>query len=282
MNQILRKELIAPEVFCYVVHSPEIARRRKPGQFVILHLSEAGERFPLTIADADSGAGTITLIFQRVGKSTAALARLEEGDCIRDLAGPLGNPTHIERFGHVVCVGGGVGTAPLLPMARALKVAGNRITSIIGGRSKEYVILRTEFEAVSERVIYSTDDGSFGVHGFTSDVLRSLLEKGEHIDAVVAVGPVPMMKAISDLTRPYAIRTIVSLNPIMVDGTGMCGGCRVTVGGKTKFTCVDGPEFDAHQVDFAELMKRQRLYLREESTSMERHSPEECKLGIRK
>jgi len=269
-NRILTREILAPEVYRYEIEAAEISKKAKPGQFVILRLSETGERFPLTIAEADPGEGRITLIFRKLGKSTSDLASLRKGDCILDLVGPLGKPSRIERYGRVVCIGGGVGMAPLLPIARALRNAENRITTILGARTREEIFLEKEFEAMSDQIFFSTDDGSYGRHGFVTDCLRDLLDGGAQIDAVFAVGPAVMMKAVADLTRPRKIRTIVSLNPIMIDGTGMCGGCRVTVGGKTRLTCVDGPEFDAHQVDFDELMKRQRFYEKEEALSAER------------
>ncbi len=272
MNKVVSKEALAPEVFRYEVEAAEISKKAKPGQFVILRLSETGERFPLTIAEANPESGTITLIFRKLGKSTLDLSCLQKGDSILDLAGPLGNPTRIERYGEVVCIGGGVGMAPLLPIARVLGTAGNRITTILGARISEEIFLKEEFKAISDRLLFSTDDGSFGQHGFVTDVLKKLLEEGKQIDAVFAIGPVVMMAAVANLTRPGNIRMVVSLNPIMIDGTGMCGGCRVRVGGRTLFTCVDGPEFDAHQVDFDELMKRQRFYLKEEALSLERAS----------
>jgi ferredoxin/flavodoxin---NADP+ reductase len=271
MAQIRTKELIAPKVYLMKLDAPRIARKRKAGQFVILRVLETGERFPLTIADSDPDAGTITIIFQVVGKSTQDLENLGVGDDVLDLVGPLGEPTHIENFGHVVCIGGGVGIAPVYPIVCAMKEAGNKVTSIISARSEEILILEDEMGAASDELKYATDDGSKGFKGFPTQVLQGMMDAGEKIDLVVAVGPVPLMRAVCEVTRPTGIRTMVSLNPIMVDGTGMCGGCRVTVGGETKFVCVDGPEFDGHAVDFDELVKRQRTYQTMERVSVEHH-----------
>jgi len=257
--QIIRNEVLAPQVHRLVVNAPRVAAARRPGQFVIVHLKDGAERIPLTIADAD--AGTITLIIQAVGPSTQQIVDVPAGGAIRDVAGPLGLPTHIERWGKVVCVGGGVGTAVLYPLAKALADAGNEVTTLIGGRSAPFVILRDELAAFSREVLVTTEDGSLGVKGLVTAVLGEILaDPQRRPDAVFAVGPVPMMRAVAEQTRPAGIKTIVSLNPIMVDGTGMCGGCRVTVGGRIKFACVDGPEFDGHQVDFGELQQRQNTY----------------------
>ncbi|MDD5101110.1 MAG: sulfide/dihydroorotate dehydrogenase-like FAD/NAD-binding protein, partial [Syntrophales bacterium] len=246
-----------------------IARKRRAGQFVILKMDEKGERIPLTIVDSDEKTGTLTIIFQVVGKSTAALACLKAGDALLDLQGPLGNPTEIENFGHVVCIGGGVGVGVVYPLAAALKKAGNNVTSIIGSRTKSLLILEEEMKKVSDRLIVATDDGSYGFHGFVSAVLQNLIDAKEKIDRVYAIGPVPMMRVLCNVTKPHGIPTVVSLNSIMVDATGMCGACRVSVGGKTKFTCVDGPEFDGHQVDFELLANRLRMYASQEKQSME-------------
>ena len=267
--KVLSKEEIAPQIKRMVVSAPLIARKAKAGQFVILRVDEYGERFPLTLVDWSPHEGTITLIFQEVGVSTRKLGELNAGDYIEDIVGPLGNPTEIEKYGHVAVIGGGVGTALIYPWVRALKEAGNHITTIIGARSANLLLLEKELSELSDEIYISTDDGTKGMKGFTSDVLRNLLEKGKKFDLVMAAGPVPMMKAVADVTRPYGIKTIVSLNPIMVDGTGMCGGCRVTVGGKTRFACVDGPEFDAHEVDFRELMNRLRTYQDEERKALQ-------------
>jgi len=267
--EILEARLLATAVRQLNIAALEIARKRKPGQFVVLRINEEGERIPLTMADADPQAGTITLIFQEVGTSTAKLGKLKGGDSISDLIGPLGVPTHIEKFGTVVCVGGGIGIAPVYPIAKGMREAGNTVLSIIGARTKDLLILEEEMAQVSNVLKISTDDGSYGYHGFVSDVLQDFIDQGTTIDLVVAIGPVPMMRVVCNVTRNKNIKTVVSLNPIMVDATGMCGACRVTVGGRTRFVCVDGPEFDGHQVDFAELVKRQRAYLGPEKKAYE-------------
>ena len=265
MFKVLSKEEIAPEIKRSVVLAPLIAERAQPGQFVIVKVDERGERFPLTLVDWDPEKGTITVIYQEVGVSTRKLGKLEAGDYVEDVVGPLGNPMEVERYGEVAVVGGGVGTGLMYPWVKALKEAGNRVVSIVGARNESLLLPEDELRALSDEFHVSTDDGSKGFKGFTSDVLKSLLEQGRRFDRVMAVGPAPMMRAVAEVTRPYKIKTVVSLNPIMVDGTGMCGGCRVTVGGETKFACVDGPEFDAHQVDFRELMNRLRTYVEEET-----------------
>lgn len=269
MFPIVEAKPLAPAVKQFKISAPEIAKKRKPGQFVVLRINEEGERIPLTIADVDAEAGTITLIFQEVGKSTAQLGKLMAGEAISDLIGPLGVPTHIEKFGTVVCVGGGIGIAPVYPIAKAMWEAGNTVLSIIGARTKELLILEEEMAKVSHVLKISTDDGSYGYHGFVSDILQDIIDAGTHIDLVVAIGPVPMMRVVCNVTRNKNLKTIVSLNPIMVDATGMCGACRVTVDGKTRFVCVDGPEFNGHQVNFAELVKRQRAYLDQEKQALE-------------
>jgi len=284
MNEILEKRRLGPDVFRMELAYPKLARKARPGQFVIVRASEDGERIPLTIADTDPEAGSITLIFQVVGKSTTLLAHREPGDTILDVVGPLGVPTEIKRFGRVLCMGGGIGAAPLYPIAKALKAAGNTVTSILGGRSKNLVILENEFRAISDALHITTDDGTYGRKGFVTDALKDLLGAGPSagccagapgFDRAWAIGPVPMMKAISDVTRAAGIPTVVSLNPIMVDGTGMCGGCRVIVDGKVKFACVDGPEFDGHAVDFDTLAKRLTTY-----RDRERRDHEACKIGL--
>ena len=269
MNAIIEKQDLSENVVRMVLAAPDIARKRRAGQFVILKMDEKGERIPLTIVDSDEKAGTLTIIFQVVGKSTAALAAMKAGDVLTDLQGPLGNPTEIENFGHVVCIGGGVGVGVVYPLAAALKKAGNRVTSIIGARCKSLLILEEEMKRVSDRLIVATDDGSYGFHGFVSAVLQNLIDDKEKIDRVYAIGPVPMMRVLCNVTKPHGIPTVVSLNSIMVDATGMCGACRVSVDGKTKFTCVDGPEFDGHQVDFELLANRLRMYQTQEKQSME-------------
>jgi NAD(P)H-flavin reductase len=275
MNKILEKEFISPQVFRMTVEAPDIARKRKAGQFIILRTCDAGERIPLTIADADAERGTIELIVQIVGKSTTELSKLEVGEMLRDFVGPLGRPTHIELFGTVVIVGGGVGIAPSHPIAQAMKAAGNNVISILGGRSKDLVIMEEKMTACSDRVLITTDDGSYGQKGLVTDALQQLIDEGVKIDMVVAVGPPIMMKFVSLLTKKYDIPTLVSLNTIMVDGTGMCGACRVTVGEGTKFVCVDGPEFDGHKVDFDEMMKRQRMYEKQEKESLDRYESQQ-------
>lgn len=271
MYKIVEKRILSPTVKLFVISAPLIAEKAQPGQFVILRLDEKGERIPLTIADFDRGKGTITVIFMEVGKTTTELGRMEEGDSILNLVGPLGNQSEIEDIGTVVCVGGGVGIAPVYPIARALKEAGNKVLSIIGARSKDLLILEEEMREVSDELYIATDDGSAGHHGFVSDVLKQLIDEGRKIDRVIAIGPVIMMKVVAGVTKSYGIKTVVSLNPIMVDGTGMCGGCRVTVGGEVRFACVDGPEFDGHLVDFDSLIKRNCRFLKEEGVSMEEY-----------
>ena len=280
MYPILKARYLAPTVKLFLIGAPLIARKRQAGNFVMLRIDETGERIPLTIADGDTRAGTITLIVQAVGKTTKKLCSLEAGDSVLDLVGPLGKPTPIERSGNVVCIGGGVGTAELLPIARALHQAGNRLISIIGGRTEELIILEEELRRCSDRLFITTDDGSRGRRGLVTDQLRDILRDRQQVQAVYAIGPLPMMKAVSDLTRPSGIRTFVSLNTIMVDGTGMCGGCRLTVNGTMKFACVDGPEFDGHSVDFDELMMRNRTYLSMEQEA-DRHYSHECALAER-
>jgi len=271
LNKITLRRQLSENVVRMDILAPEIARRRRAGQFLVLKVHEQGERIPLTMVDSDPAAGTVTIIYQVVGKTTALLAGLDAGDTILDLQGPLGNPTEIENFGHVVCVGGGVGVGVIYPIARALKEAGNHVTSIIGSRTKDLLILEEETGKVSDRLIVATDDGSYGFHGFVSQVLQGLIDRKDPIDRVFAIGPVPMMRVVCDVTRPCAIPTIVSLNPIMVDATGMCGACRVSVGGQTRFACVDGPEFDGHQVDFKLLASRLRMYCPQEEQAYTAH-----------
>ncbi|MEP0772871.1 MAG: sulfide/dihydroorotate dehydrogenase-like FAD/NAD-binding protein [Acidobacteriota bacterium] len=271
MFTILKKEEIGPKFWRFLIAAPEIARKHRPGQFVMVLIDEDGERIPLTLADSDAEAGTITLVVQEVGKTTMQMGALPEGFRLMSVVGPLGAPTHIEKVGTVVCVGGGAGIAPLLPIARGMKGIGNRVISILGGRTKELVILRTEMEGASHEVIYTTDDGSFGRKGLVTHALTDLIAERGKPELVVAIGPAIMMKVVSDLTRQHGIKTLVSLNTIMIDGTGMCGGCRVTVGNEAKFVCVDGPEFDGHAVDFDLMMKRLRTYLPEEQVARERY-----------
>ena len=275
MHQIVEKRQLSPNVTRLVVEAPRIAQIRRPGQFVIVHRGPGAERIPLTIADADPEHGTIALVIQAVGKSTMDLVEMEPGESIGGIAGPLGRETELLQGGHAVCVGGGVGTAVVYPIAQALHERGVRVTSIIGGRSREWVIFEEELRGAGE-VIVCTDDGSYGRPGFVTEALKDVLGLDD-VGAVYAVGPVPMMRAVAELTRPLVVHTVVSLNPIMVDGTGMCGGCRITIGGETRYACVDGPEFDAHQVDFRELADRLTTYRTFEQAALERR--EACRLG---
>ncbi len=263
-----RREL-APKVTLYEVQAPEVARARRAGQFVIVRVVEGGERIPLTIADADPARGTVTLVVQEVGTTTARFARMKVGEALADLVGPLGSPTHVAQLGTVVCLGGGIGIAPVHPIAQAMKAAGNRVVGVLAARNQDLIFFREEMKRACDEVRVYTDDGSEGKKGLATDAVRDLLAELGRIDLVVAIGPVPMMKFVSRLTRELGIPTQVSLNPVMVDGTGMCGGCRVTVGGKTKFVCVDGPEFDGPQVDFDELTARQGFYREDERRSHE-------------
>jgi ferredoxin/flavodoxin---NADP+ reductase len=269
MYTIVSAIFLAENIKKIEIAAPRIAKKRKAGQFVMIRVTETGERVPLTIADADPEKGTITLIVQGMGKSTRELNRKEAGESISDIVGPLGTPSHIENFGTAVSIGGGVGTAIAYPTAVALKKAGNYVITINGARSKELVVLEKEMQAVSDEAYITTDDGSYGFHGFVTQKLQELIDSGRSIDYVLAIGPIPMMKAVAEVTRPYNIKTVVSLNPIMIDGTGMCGGCRVTVDNQIKFACVDGPEFDAHLVDYKNLSDRNRVYLPEEKKSDE-------------
>lgn len=270
MARTIKKEQLATNTKLFDLEAPLIAKKCLPGQFVILRIDEQGERIPLTIADYNRENGIITIVVQEVGKSTYQLGKLEVGDEILDLIGPLGNPSEIENFGTVICVGGGVGIAPIYPIARALKEKGNRIISIIGARSKDLLFWEQKVKEVSDELIITTDDGSYRRKGVVTEPLKEILER-EKIDRVIAIGPPIMMKFVAKTTQPFKVKTIVSLNPIMVDGTGMCGACRCSVGGKTKFACVDGPEFDAHLVDFDLLMNRLKVYLDEEKNALERY-----------
>lgn len=259
MFRIVDKQHFSPAVVKLVVEAPEIARARKPGHFVIVRACEGGERIPLTIADADTVRGTITLVVQSVGVSTRKINSLEPGDSLVDVVGPLGRATHIEKVGTVVCCGGGVGVAPLLPIIKAMKQAGNRVVSVLAARTKDLIILEEQVREFSDEVIIMTDDGSYGTKGLVTNGVESVIQR-EKVDQVVTIGPAIMMKFVSLLTKKYDIPTVCSLNTIMVDGTGMCGACRVTVDGRTRFVCIDGPEFDAHKVDFDEMMTRLRAY----------------------
>ena len=269
VNQIIRKEELAPNIKLFEIDQPLIARKVQPGQFVVVRHNEKGERIPLTVADYDRDRGTITIIFQEVGKSTYEMGELTVGDTLLDVVGPLGQPSEIANYGTVVCIGGGVGIAPVYPITRALKDAGNHTIAIIGARTKELLFWEERFREIVHELYITTDDGTYGRKGFVSDELQRLIDDGYKIDRVWAIGPAIMMKVVCDVTRPHQIKTIVSLNPIMVDGTGMCGACRVEVGGETKFTCVDGPEFDGHLVDFDLLMKRQSIYKEQEKLALD-------------
>ncbi len=269
MAKILRKRVLAPGLKEFFVHSPLIAQKALPGQFVVLRTSEEGERIPLTIAETSPQEGTVRIIFQEVGKSTRQLGLLNEGDEILDFVGPLGKPSEIEFFGNVCGIGGGVGTAVIYPVLKALSERGNYLIGIIGARSKELLIMEEEIKSLCAEFYITTDDGSYGQKGFVSDALRNLIQEGKKIERVIAIGPVPMMKAVAELTKSYNIPTIVSLNPIMLDATGMCGVCRVEVGGETKFACVDGPEFDGHKVNYELLSARLKTYQKEEKVSWE-------------
>jgi ferredoxin/flavodoxin---NADP+ reductase len=260
---VKRHEMAKGTVVLNEIDAPLIARKAKPGQFVILKANENGERIPLTMAETNPREGTITIVYMVVGKSTALFRDLQVGDTYQDVIGPLGRPTHIEKVGNVLCVGGGTGVAVLHPITRAYKEAGNHVTCIVGARTKELLILEDKMRSASDELLICTDDGSYGHHGFVTDVVKTILAK-ETVQQAVAIGPVPMMKAVCAITKDYSVPTMVSLNPIMIDGTGMCGGCRVSVGGENKFACVDGPEFDGHKVNFDELQTRLRAYCDDE------------------
>ncbi|AMD90622.1 ferredoxin-NADP+ reductase subunit alpha [Desulfovibrionaceae bacterium] len=270
---ILHKESLIPgKTSKLVLHAPHIAQKAHPGHFVMLRMSPTGERIPLTIADTDAANGTITIVYLVLGKSTALLETLKEGDAIPDVCGPLGHPTHIEKRGTVICVGGGTGIAAMHHIAKGHSRAGNRVVGIIGARGKDLLLFEKELSSFADELLISTDDGSYGHKGLVTDLLRDRLEKDKTVFEVVAVGPVPMMAAVADTTRPFGVKTTVSLNPIMVDGIGMCGACRVSVGGKTKFACVDGPEFDGHEVDFPELRRRLSAYRDQERISFDSYN----------
>jgi len=282
-HKIVSKTQLCPNVFAADIQAPLIAKSRKPGQFVIVCLASAySERIPLTIAGADPEAGTIRLIWQAIGKSTIELAGLNVGDEVENILGPLGKPTHIEKFGTVVCVGGGIGNAPLLPIATAMKEAGNTVISIIGARTKDLLILEDEFAAVSDEIIVVTDDGSYGRKALVTEPLKEICQRDAKPGLAVAIGPTVMMKFCCKCTEDFGVATVVSLNTIMIDGTGMCGGCRVEVGGQTKFVCVDGPEFDGHQVNFDLMMKRMSAYKNQEEQAAANYQNHDCKIGLDK
>ena len=266
MYPIVEKKVLSENVKMLIIKAPLVAKKALPGQFIILRIDEKGERIPLTIADSDPEKGTVSIIFLEVGKTTKELGKMNVGDSLQNFAGPLGVPSEVKKYGTVVCVGGGVGIAPLYPIVKALKETGNQVISILGAKTADLLLLEDEIHAYSDEFYIATDDGSKGHKGFVSDVLQQVIEKHK-VDMVMAIGPIIMMKVVSNLTKKYNIKTLVSLNPIMVDGTGMCGGCRVLIDGKTKFACVDGPEFDAHEVDFDELMGRLNAYKEQEDLS---------------
>lgn len=282
MFKIIHAEFIAPGIKRFVLEAPRIARKQKPGQFVILRIHEEGERIPVTIENSDPERGSVSIVVQSAGKTTQMLNALNTGDSLLDVVGPLGKPSEIEKFGTVVVIGGGVGTAMAYPSAAAFKRAGNRVISIVGARNKELVILEDELRNVSDALLITTDDGSYAEKGFVTDKLRQLIENGTRIDLVLAIGPIVMMRAVAEMTRKENIRTVVSLNPIMIDGTGMCGGCRVLIDSKSAFACVDGPEFDAHRVNFDVLVQRNSMYRDAEQRSLaeyKRSIEEGCKVG---
>lgn len=276
MYKILTKKILNSQVKLLEIDAPLIAKKAQPGQFIILRINEEGERIPLTIADFDASKGTVTIIFQEVGKTTRLLGTLNEGDALLDFVGPLGVASHLEGYKKVAVIGGGLGTAIAYPQAKKLFGLGAQVDSIIGFRNKDLIILEDEIKKVSTNTFVTTDDGSNGHKGFVSDILRENIENGANYDLVIAIGPLMMMKVICDITKEYNIKTIVSMNPIMIDGTGMCGGCRVTVGGETKFACVDGPDFDGHLVDFESAMNRQKMFKAEEEES----SNHKCRIGL--
>jgi len=273
MYKIVEKKVLSSQVTLFKIYAPQIAKKRKPGQFIIFRVHDMGERVPLTIADSDPQKGTVTIICQGIGKTTKMLNAMKEGESLVDFVGPLGVPTHLENFGTSVVIGGGVGVAEAIPLAQGLKESGNKVICIMGFRSKDLVFMEKEFGQYSDKLYITTDDGTYGEKGLVTDVLKRLLEQGTSINFVLAIGPVLMMKAVSDLTKSKGIKTMVSLNTIMVDGTGMCGACRCTVNGKRKFACVDGPEFDGHEVDFEELIKRGNMYKSQEKQSEECSQP---------
>lgn len=278
MFKIIKKKTLNKQTKLMVIEAERVAKKALPGQFIMLRIDENGERIPLTIADYDRGAGTVTIIFQEVGATTMRLGLMNEGDYILDFTGPLGMPSHLDGVKKACVVGGGLGTAIAYPQAKALNEAGAVVDSVLGFRTNDLIILEDEIRAVSRNTYVATDDGSNGNQGFVTDILKKLIAGGEEYDMVIAIGPLPMMRAVSELTRPYGIKTIVSMNSIMVDGTGMCGGCRVIVGGETKFACVDGPDFDGHLVDFDTAMRRASMYKSVEESAAEKHR---CKWGLK-
>lgn len=279
MHLIRTKRKLATNTHLYEVEAPYVAKARKPGQFLALRIREGGERIPLTIAGGNAEKGIVRFVVQAVGKTTFELSELGPGDHLADVVGPLGMPTHIDKYGTVVLLGGGYGTAAIIPVAQEMREAGNKVISVIGARSKDLIIMEDELGAASDKLWITTDDGSAGLKGFVTDALRQIIDEEDNIGFVMAVGPIPMMKAVSEMTRPHKIKTMVSLNTIMVDGTGMCGSCRCTVGGVTKFACVDGPDFDGHEVDFDEVAKRNQMYVEHERKVFERYKEEKERVG---
>ncbi len=277
MNRILTKRQLTPEIALFEVEAPRVARRWKPGNFIIIRPTADSERIPLTIVGGDAGRGCITMVVQAIGKTTRVTVGLGEGDSLADLVGPLGEAATIEKVGRVLCVGGGVGVAELLPVAKAFREAGNFVTAMCGARSTAQMILDEELREAADEVVWATDDGSYGFHGNVVQCMRDWITRNPKPQAAHVIGPIPMMRYSADLTKEWGVRTFASLNPVMIDGTGMCGGCRVTVGGKVRFACVEGPEFDAHQVDFDELTRRNRAYLAEERKVLEEHT---CRIGL--
>ncbi len=270
LNEIAYKEQLTPNITLFKIYTPELVKKAEPGQFVILRAYEQSERIPMSIGHLDTDNGLLTIVVMEVGMSTAEIVRMKEGERFLDVVGPLGLPTHIKNYGTAVVIGGGVGIPPINPIARGLKKAGNKVYGIIGARNKDLVILEDLLGEAVDKLLVTTDDGSYGMKGFVTDALKKLIDEGERIDFVMAVGPVIMMKNVAAVTKEHDIETWVSLNPIMVDGTGMCGGCRVSVGNETKFACVDGPDFNGHEVDFDELMQRQRMYVKKEKEAYDR------------
>jgi ferredoxin--NADP+ reductase len=264
MYEIIRNEKLAKDTLLMEIRAPRVSKHIKPGNFLMLRIGERGEKIPMSVLDFERQRGTIIIAYKVVGKTTKDLSELKKGDKITNFVGPLGNPTEIKKFGTVVCIGGGVGIAPMYPIAREMKKAGNKVISIIGAKSKDFLVFEQAIKSVSDELHVTTDDGSYGKKGFVSDILQMIMDEGRKIDRVIAIGPLIMMKVVCDVTKPKGIKTIVSLNPIMVDGTGMCGCCRVTVGGETKFVCVGGPEFDGHEVDFDNIILRNKRFLEEE------------------
>jgi ferredoxin--NADP+ reductase len=282
MFKILEKTHLAPQVYKYLLHAPDIAKKALPGQFIIIRLDETGERIPITISNSDPIQGKLTIFVQAVGKTSLEMSLMHAGDFILDVVGPLGNPTQVDLFGTVVLIGGGFGIAAIHPITRALTQAGNKTIAVLGARTKELVILEKEMLSAATKVHVVTDDGSYGAKGLVTDTLKMLIEKKKPIDRIIAIGPLIMMKSVADLTRPYKIPTLVSMNPIMIDGTGMCGACRVTVGDEMKFACVDGPEFDGHAVDFEGLLNRLKTYIPEEAEAKEKYlndTGEKCRIA---